>query len=79
MAVILAIDEDVVLTMSLDLQLGHVGHTVRRANTITAALSHYNDLPPNVVVIDPSVEQQNGWQLVTQWASTVPVLSLIHI
>ena len=78
MAVILAIDEDVVLTMSLDLQLGHVGHTVRRANTVTAALSHYTDLPPNVVVIDPSVEQQNGWQLVTQWAGNVPVVVISH-
>ncbi len=78
MAVILAIDEDVVLTMSLDLQLGHVGHTVRRANTITAALSHYSDLTPNVVVIDPGLEQQNGWQLVTQWASTVPVVVISH-
>ncbi|MFN5928541.1 MAG: response regulator, partial [Roseiflexaceae bacterium] len=78
MAVILAIDEDVVLTMSLDLQLGHVGHTVRRANTITVALSHYSETPPTVVVIDPSLEQQNGWQLVSKWVATVPVIIISH-
>lgn len=78
MAVILAIDEDVVLTMSLDLQLGHVGHTVRRANTVIAATTHYNEEPPSVVVIDPSLDDQNGWQLVTQWATLVPVIVISH-
>lgn len=78
MAVILAIDEDVVLTMSLDLQLGHVGHTVQRANTITVALSHYSQTTPTVVVIDPSLEEQNGWQLVTKWVATVPIVIISH-
>ena len=78
MAVILAIDEDVVLTMSLDLQLGHVGHIVRRANTIALATQYIAEQQPTLIVIDPSVEAQAGWQIVAQWAQNIPVIVISH-
>ena len=78
MAVILAIDEDVVLTMSLDLQLGHVGHIVRRANTLALATQYIAEQQPALIVIDPSVAEQAGWQIVEQWASTIPVIVISH-
>jgi len=78
MAVILAVDEDVVLTMSLDLQLGHVGHIVRRANTLALATQYMAEQQPTLIVIDPSVDDQAGWQIVEQWASIIPVIVISH-
>jgi len=74
MAVILAIDEDVVLTMSLDLQLGHVGHIVRRANTLALATQYISEQQPTLIVIDPSVDNHTGWQIIEQWAHKLPVM-----
>lgn len=78
MAVILAIDEDVVLTMSLDLQLGHVGHIVHRANTLALAVQYISEQQPTIIVIDPSVDNHAGWQIIEQWASTLPVIVISH-
>ncbi len=74
MALILAIDEDVVLTMSLDLQLGNVGHIVRRANSFALATQFLEEQQPTVIVIDPSFEVHAGWQIIEQWASKIPVI-----
>jgi CheY-like chemotaxis protein len=78
MAVILAIDEDVVLTMSLDLQLGHVGHIVRRANTLALATQYISEQQPTLIVIDPSVDNHTGWQIIEQWAHKLPVMVISH-
>ncbi len=78
MAVILAIDEDVVLTMSLDLQLGHVGHIVRRANTLALATQYISEQQPTLIVIDPSVDNHTGWQIIEQWARKLPVIVISH-
>ena len=78
MAVILAIDEDVVLTMSVDLQLGHLGHTVRRVNTANAAVAILNEQPIACIVIDPSVSEHAGWQIVEQWAPRIPTVVISH-
>ena len=78
MAVILAIDEDVVLTMSLDLQLGHVGHIVRRANTLALATQYISEQQPTLIVIDPSVDDHTGWQIIEQWARKLPVIVISH-
>jgi DNA-binding NtrC family response regulator len=78
MAVILAIDEDVVLTMSLDLQLGHVGHIVRRANTLALATQYISEQQPTIIVIDPSVDNHTGWQIIEQWAHKLPVIVISH-
>ena len=78
MAVILAIDEDVVLTMSLDLQLGHVGHIVRRANTLALATQYISEQQPTLIVIDPSIDNHTGWQIIEQWASKLPVIVISH-
>lgn len=78
MAIILAIDEDVVLTMSLDLQLGHVGHTVRRAGSMAQVNQILGELSPDVIVIDPSIDNQAGWQVVSEKAKLIPVFITIH-
>ncbi len=78
MALILAIDEDVVLTMSLDLQLGHVGHTVRRVSTVAQAKASFNERTPDVIVIDPTISEQGGWALVEQWSRQVPTVIMSH-
>jgi len=78
MAIILAIDEDVVLTMSLDLQLGHVGHTVRRAGSMTQVHQILGEISPDVIVIDPSIDNQAGWQVVSEKAKLIPVFVTIH-
>ena len=78
MAVILAVDEDVVLTMSLDLQLGHIGHVVRRANTIALATQYIAAQQPQLIIIDPSVEAQAGWQIVEQWVRSIPIIIISH-
>jgi CheY-like chemotaxis protein/cytoskeletal protein RodZ len=78
MALILAIDEDVVLTMSLDLQLGHVGHSVRRVSTIAQAKTAYKEQPPDVIVIDPTMSEQEGWGLVEQWSTQIPTVIMSH-
>ncbi len=78
MALILAIDEDVVLTMSLDLQLGHVGHSVRRVSTVAQAKAAYNEHIPDVIVIDPTVSEQSGWSLIEQWSTTIPTIVISH-
>jgi CheY-like chemotaxis protein len=78
MAIILAIDEDVVLTMSLDLQLGHVGHTVRRAGNMTQVNQLLGELSPDIIVIDPTIDDQAGWQVVSEKAKLIPVFITIH-
>jgi CheY-like chemotaxis protein len=78
MAVILAIDEDVVLTMSLDLQLGHMGHTVRRAGSMAQVNQLLGELSPDIIVIDPSIDDQAGWQVVSEKAKLIPVFITIH-
>ena len=78
MALILAIDEDVVLTMSLDLQLGHVGHSVRRVSTVAQAKASFNERTPDVIVIDPTISEQGGWALVEQWSRQVPTVIMSH-
>lgn len=78
MAIILAIDEDVVLTMSLDLQLGHVGHTVRRAGSMAQVNQILGELSPDVIVIDPSIDNQAGWHVVSEKAKLIPVFITIH-
>lgn len=78
MAIILAIDEDVVLTMSLDLQLGHVGHTVRRAGSMAQVHQLLSELSPDVIVIDPAIDGQAGWQVVSEKAKLIPVFVTIH-
>jgi CheY-like chemotaxis protein len=78
MAIILAIDEDVVLTMSLDLQLGHVGHTVRRAGNMAQVNQLLGELSPDVIVIDPTLDNQAGWQVVSEKAKLIPVFITIH-
>jgi len=78
MAIILAIDEDVVLTMSLDLQLGHIGHTVRRAGNMAQVNQLLGELSPDVIVIDPTIDNQAGWQVVSEKAKLIPVFITIH-
>ncbi len=78
MAIILAIDEDVVLTMSLDLQLGHVGHTVRRAGNMAQVHQLLSELSPDIIVIDPAIDGQAGWQVVSEKAKLIPVFVTIH-
>lgn len=78
MAVILAIDEDVVLTMSLDLQLGHLGHTVRRVHSEPAARAALAEQTPDVIVIDPAVSEQAAWSIIDAWAASVPTLVMSH-
>ena len=78
MALILAIDEDVVLTMSLDLQFGHVGHSVRRVSTIAQAKTAYKEQTPDVIVIDPTMSEQDGWGLVEQWSTQIPTVIMSH-
>ena len=78
MALILAIDEDVVLTMSLDLQLGHVGHAVRRVSTVAQAKAAFTEHTPAVIVIDPTVSEQGGWELIELWCPTVPTFVMSH-
>lgn len=78
MAIILAIDEDVVLTMSLDLQLGHLGHSVRRASSMAQVNQFLSDGSPDIIVIDPSIDNQAGWQIVSQKASLAPVFVTLH-
>lgn len=78
MAIILAVDEDVVLTMSLDLQLGHVGHTVRRAGNMAQAHQVLSEISPDLIVIDPTIDDQAGWQIVSEKASLIPVFITIH-
>ncbi|MFZ9856715.1 MAG: helix-turn-helix domain-containing protein [Roseiflexaceae bacterium] len=78
MAIILAIDEDVVLTMSLDLQLGHVGHTVRRAGNMAQVNLLLGEVSPDVIVIDPTIDNHAGWQVVSEKAKLIPVFVTIH-
>jgi len=78
MAIILAIDEDVVLTMSLDLQLGHVGHTVRRAGNMTQVHQLLNEIRPDLIVIDPSIDGNAGWQVISEKAKLIPVFITMH-
>lgn len=78
MAVILAIDEDVVLTMSLDLQLGHLGHTVRRFPAVAAAAAALIEPFPDAIVIDPAVSEQAGWGIVDAWAAKIPTIVTSH-
>jgi CheY-like chemotaxis protein len=78
MAIILAIDEDVVLTMSLDLQLGHVGHTVRRAGNMTQVHQLLNEISPDLIVIDPSIDGNAGWQVISEKAKLIPVFITMH-
>lgn len=78
MAIILAIDEDVVLTMSLDLQLGHVGHTVRRAGSMAQVHQLLSEISPDIIVIDPTIDNQAGWQVVSEKAKLIPVFVTIH-
>jgi CheY-like chemotaxis protein len=78
MALILAIDEDVVLTMSLDLQLGHVGHAVRRVSTVAQAKAAYSERAPDVIVVDPTISEQGGWDLIEQWSRQIPTVVMSH-
>jgi len=78
MAIILAIDEDVVLTMSLDLQLGHVGHTVRRAGSMAQVIQLLGEISPDIIIIDPSIDGQSGWQVVSEKARLIPVFVTVH-
>lgn len=78
MSIILAIDEDVVLTMSLDLQLGHVGHTVRRAGSMAQVIQLLGEISPDIIIIDPSIDGQAGWQVVSEKAQLIPVFVTVH-
>jgi len=78
MALILAVDDDVVLTMSLDLQLGYEGHQVYRADSIAKVDAHLETIIPNVLIIDPAVDPEQCWMLITNWATRIPVIVLSH-
>lgn len=78
MALILAIDDDVVLTMSLDLQLGYEGHQVYRADSIAKVDAHLEAIIPNVIIIDPAVDPEQCWMLIGNWASRIPVIVISH-
>jgi DNA-binding response OmpR family regulator len=51
---------------------------VRRANTIALATQYIAEQQPTLIVIDPSVDEQAGWQIIEQWAATIPIIVISH-
>ncbi len=75
---ILAIDDDVMIREALEQLLGGAGHDVRVAADGRAGLRSFHADPPDLVILDVTMPELDGWQTLERIRdlSDVPVLML---
>ncbi|MCG8346358.1 MAG: response regulator [Chloroflexales bacterium] len=74
MATILLIDDDVTLLASLSAQLEEAGYSVVKANEVMHAELSLTEQQPDLVVMEVRINQNAGWDLLSQAASQAPVI-----
>lgn len=74
MTTILLIDEDVVLLARLAVQLEEAGYRVLRASDTIQAEHQAAEETPDLILIDPTVQQGAGWRLLERLSSRVPMM-----
>jgi DNA-binding response OmpR family regulator len=74
MATILLIDDDVVLLERLATSLGEAGYSVTRANRVQHAEMLIAEQRPDLVVLDPDIENGDGWVVIAVAVPIAPVI-----
>lgn len=76
MATILLVDDDHSLLASLHEQLTEQGYTVSQADTVAMATRLLEEAPFDLLILDPGMEHDAGWQLLERYG---PVLSVMVV
>ncbi len=76
---ILVVDDDALLSKTIDMCLSKRGHDVKLFYSGVDAVRHMFDEKPDLVVLDIKLPDCNGWFLTTlleklEWAEKVPVI-----
>ncbi len=76
---ILVVDDDALLSKTIDMCLSKRGHDVKLFYSGVDAIRHMFDEKPDLVVLDIKLPDCNGWFLTTlleklEWAEKVPVI-----
>jgi len=74
MAIILLVDDDVMLLERLATFLGEAGYTVLRANRVQHAELLIAEQRPDLIVLDPDIGSGDGWVLIGVAAPIAPVI-----
>src|SRR5215216_5481476 len=74
MAIILLVDDDVMLLERLATFLGEAGYTVVRATRVQHAEMLIAEQRPDLIVLDPDIGSGDGWVLIGVGAPIAPVI-----